>query len=141
MAPGRSRPRRFPCRNLSPSSISLSPGPNPSRHPTLGPAAVPAPAPAPVHSPALASVATNDLFKQFMKAYLEMNQGPRQPPAERERSFKAKILEVYYGKLHIECYHFCQQCEDYFETAGATKTNWTPFAASFLCGNISLRWT
>ena len=41
----------------------------------------------------------------------------------------------------MDCYHFCQQCKDHFETAGATGTNRTPFAASFLRGNISVRWT
>ena len=76
-----------------------------------------------------------------MRAYLESNQGPRQPPAEREQSLKAKVPEVYYGKSYMDCYHFCQQCEDHFETAGATRTNRTPFAASFLCGSISVRWT
>ena len=72
-----------------------------------------------------------------MRAYLELNQGPRQPPAERERFFKAKIPEVYYNKLHMDCYHFCQQYKDYFETAGATGSNRTPFAAFFLCENIN----
>ena len=76
-----------------------------------------------------------------MGAYLESNQGPKQPPTEREQSFKAKILEVYYGKSHMDCYHFCQQCKDHFETAGATKTKRTLFAAFFLCGSISVRWT
>ena len=40
----------------------------------------------------------------------------------------------------MECYHFCQQCEDHFDTAGATGFNCTPFAASFLRGRISFRW-
>ena len=40
----------------------------------------------------------------------------------------------------MECYHFCQQCEDHFDTAGATGSNRTPFAASFLRGRISFRW-
>ena len=40
----------------------------------------------------------------------------------------------------MDCYHFCQQCEDHFKTSGATGMNRTPFAASFLRGTISLRW-
>ena len=40
----------------------------------------------------------------------------------------------------MDCYHFCQQCENYFETSGATGMNRTPFAATFLRGAISLRW-
>ena len=53
---------------------------------------------------------------------------------------KVLFPDLYHGKSHIECYHFCQQCEDHFATAGATGPNRTPFAASFLCGRISFRW-
>ena len=60
---------------------------------------------------------------------------------ERERFFKAKVPEMYYSKSHIDCYHFCQQCKNHFETAGATGTNRTPFAASFLRRSISVCWT
>ena len=101
----------------------------------------------PTHSPAVSRAPTpappsnDELFKRFMKAYLESNQGPNQPPEERERPLKAKVPDVYYGKSHMDCYHFCQQCEDHFETSRATGTNRTPFAASFLRGNISVRWT
>ena len=73
-----------------------------------------------------------------MKAYLEMNQEPRQPPTECKQSFKAKVLEVYYAKSHIDYYHFSQQCVDYFETARITGANRTPFVASFLRGNIGV---
>ena len=76
-----------------------------------------------------------------MKAYLESNQGPKQPLEEREQLLKAKVSDVYYGKSHIDFYHFCQQCEDYFETSWATGTNRTLFAAFFLPGNISVQWT
>ena len=118
-------------------SGSISPAP--SRNPIPGPKLVSALIPAPV--PALAPPSSDELFRQFIRAYLESNQGPRQPPAEREQSLKAKVPEMYYGKSHMDCYHFCQQCKDHFETAGATGNNRTPFAASFLRGNISVRWT
>ena len=55
-------------------SISFAP----SHHPTPGSILIPALNPAPAST--LAS--TNELFKKFMKTYLESNQGPRQPPAE-----------------------------------------------------------
>ena len=159
MAPKDSRPRRFSHWNLPPldpveDELARDPGPvggphsgstspalsrNPTPGPKLVPALIPAPVPAPVPAPALPS--SDELFRQFMRAYLESNQGPRPPPAERERSLKAKVPEVYYGKSHMDCYHFCQQCEDHFETAGATGTNRTPFAAFFLRGNISVCWT
>ncbi len=45
---------------------------------------------------------------------------------------KAKIPDVYRGRSQMECYHFCQQCEDHFATCGATGPNQIPFTASFL---------
>ena len=57
----------------------------------------------------------------------------------REQPLKARFPETYLGKSRIDCYHFCQQCEDHFETSGATKMNHTLFAASFLHSNISLK--
>ena len=137
MAPGDSRPCRSPCQNLPPidpvedelardldlvGGLHLSStSPTPSCKPNLGPKLVPALIPTPVSAPTPPS--SNKLFKQFMRAYLESNQGPRQPPVERKQSFKAKIPEMYYGKSHIDCYHFCQHCKDHFETAGATGIN------------------
>ena len=75
-----------------------------------------------------------------MKAYLESNHGPRQLLVECEQPLKAKVLEVHYGKLHMDYYHFYQQCEDNFETVGATRTNRTTFAALFSCRNTSVCW-
>ena len=142
MAPGGTRPCHFPCQNLPLSSAFLSLGSPPSCNPIPAPAPVPALVPAPIPASVPASIPapapTNELFKKFMKAYLESNQRPRQPPEERKQIFKAKISEVYYSKLHMDCYHFYQQCKDYFKIAGATGFNWTPFAAFFLCGNISV---
>ena len=57
----------------------------------------------------------------------------------REHPLKAKILKTHQGKSHIDWYHFCQQCENLFKTSGATGMNCTLFAATFLCGPISLR--
>ena len=103
MAPGRSRLYRSPRRNLFSTNsmedeLARNPGPvedlhsgstspAPSRHLIPGPILVPALnlAPAP------ASTSTNELFKKFMKAYLESNQRPRQPPAIRKQPFKAKV--------------------------------------------------
>ena len=124
--------------HLDSTSLALSRNPTlgPKLVPTLNPALNSAPVPAPVLAPALPT--SDELFRQFMRAYLKSNQGPRPPLAERKRFLKAKIPEVYYGKSHMDCYYFCQQCEDYFKTAGATGTNRTLFAASFLHGNISV---
>ncbi len=53
--------------------------------------------------------------------------------------FKAKTLNVYRGRSHMECYNFCQQYEDHFTTCGATGPNKIPFAASFLRERINFR--
>ena len=88
----------------------------------------------------LAPPTSENLFTKFMKVFMETIQAQAQALAEpRERPLKAKTLETYSGKSHMDCYHFCQQCEDYFETLGATGMNHTPFAATFLRGVISLR--
>ena len=115
--------------------------PAPSCNPTLGPNLVLALIPVPLSTLTLAPVDIDELFKKFMKAYLETNQRPKQPPVERKQTFKAKLPEVYYDKSHIDCYHFCHQCKDYFKTTGATEFNRTLFATFFLRGNISVRWT
>lgn len=67
---------------------------------------------------------TRVLLKAFIQVvhedYLEFP-GPNQPPTEREQSFKAKMPDMYYGELHINCYRFYQQCKDHFETVEAPK--------------------
>ena len=76
-----------------------------------------------------------------MRAYLESNQRSRQTPAAHERFLQAKVPEVYFDKSHMDSYHFRQQYKDHFKTAGAIRTNRTPFAAFFFRGNISVCWT
>ncbi len=53
---------------------------------------------------------------------------------------KAKTPDIYRGSSHMEYYNFCQQCEDYFATCGATRLNQIPFAAFFLQYQINFRW-
>ena len=84
---------------------------------------------------------SEDLFTRFMKVFIETTQAQAQALAElRECLLKAMIPETYSGKFHIDCYHFCQQCKDYFKTSGATGMNCISFAATFLRGTVSLRW-
>ena len=76
-----------------------------------------------------------------MKAYLE-NQNQALPPAPiqaefQEQPLKARFPNLYYGNSHLDCYRFCQQCEDHFETAGANGPNRISFAASFLRGVVA----
>ena len=42
------------------------------------------------------------------------------PSRTRKRLLKTRVLDMYYDKSHIECYNFCQQCEDHFAIAEAT---------------------
>ena len=95
-----------------------------------------APAPTPVPS------ATEEVCQQLMKTYaaivklLEQNHGS----SPCEQPLKARFPDLYYGNLHIDCYRFCQQCEDHFETVGASGPNRIPFTASFLRGSVVQRW-
>ena len=89
----------------------------------------------------LVPLPSEDLFTKFMKVFMERTQTQAQVLTEpREHRLKARTSEIYLGKSHMECYHFCQQYEDYFKTLGITRMNRTPFATSFLRGSISLRW-
>ena len=98
MALGGSRLCRSPRRNLPPidaveDELARDPdsvgGPHsgstfsaPSRNLTPGLELVPALISAPISAPAPNS--SDELFKHFMRAYLELSQGPSWPPAERE---------------------------------------------------------
>ena len=91
-------------------------------------------APASALAPALY---TQEDLQRITKLCIDLFlQGNRQE-GPREGQLKAQFPELYYGKSHIECYYFCQQCKDYFNTAGANGSNRTTFAASFLCEQIS----
>ena len=75
-----------------------------------------------------------------MKMFIEIMQAQAQVLAEPQKQFfKVWTLETYCGKAHIEYYHFCHHCEDYFKISDATKINHTLFATSFLHNTISLR--
>ena len=54
-----------------------------------------------------------------------------------ERPLKARFPDIYWGKTHLECYNFFQQCKDYFTTAGAMGPNRVLFVATFF-NNIAL---
>ena len=58
----------------------------------------------------------------------------------QEQPFKAWFLDLYYGNLHMDCYRFCPQYKDYFETARVKRPNRILFAALFLRGLITQQW-
>ena len=92
-------------------------------------------------TPPLVPSPSEDFFTKFMKVFMEKTQAQAQALAEpKKRPFKTRTSKTYWGKSHMEYYHFCQQCEDYFKTLGVTKINRTPFATSFFCGSIRLWW-
>ena len=128
-------------RNIPPSTVVSSKPEqpvSPKRTPAtsdMGPLDAPAPD-API--PALAS--TNELFKQFMKAYLEAKTLVPIQTEFREQPLKARFPNLYYGYFYLNCYRFCQQYEDHFETVEANGPNRISFAASFLRGAMAQRW-
>ena len=124
-------------KNVPPSTVSLSkleqPA-SPEGTPALndvGPPDAPAPD-APVLAPGPAPTSTNELFKQFMKPYLEAQTSASAQVEPWEQPLKACIPDFYYGNSYINCYRFCQKCEDHIETAGANGPNRIPFAVLFL---------
>ncbi len=97
-----------------------------------------------------AATPTEDLFRQFMQAYMEdrRNSAPTPAPALLaeppenvwDKPLKARNPDLYYSNSHMECYHICQQCEDHLETGGAKAHKLITFAASFLKDHILYRW-
>lgn len=122
-------------------AVSRAPTPDPA--PTQGPAPVPAPGTAPMVAP----TSHKELCQQLMKTYAatvklsEQNQTTEnQDTGPRERPLKARFPDLYFGNSHMDCYRFCQQCEDHFETAKATGSNRVSFSALFLRGMMTQRW-
>ena len=117
---------------------------------TPAPAQAPAPISAPAFAPASAPSpperytdedlqrATKLALKLFVKGQkhgqLQANSAPQ------KQLLKARFPNLYYRNSHLDCYRFCQQCEDHFETAGANRPNQVLFAASFLCGVMVQQW-
>ena len=60
--------------------------------------------------------------------------------SQRERPLKAWFPDIYWGKTHLECYNFFQQCKNHFATANATGPNQDPFATTFLNDTALFQW-
>ena len=85
---------------------------------------------------------SKDDLQRILKTVLE-TQAPAPTPAISEtpkEKLKVRSPDVYCKKSHMDCYNFCQQCEDYFAIAGATGPIQILFAASFFWDWISFRW-
>ena len=57
-----------------------------------------------------------------------------------DQPFKVWFSDLYYRNSHIDCYRFCQQCEDHFETPKASGPNCILFAVLFLRGLVVQHW-
>ena len=111
MAPG-SCAQRSPCINpladLTGEQDELA-GQGPVRGFNAGSDEAPTEAPTPLEAPIppLVPSSTKDLFIKFMKVFMETTQAQAQA-GPQERSFKARSPKTYFGKSHMDCYHFCQ---------------------------------
>ena len=131
------RSRRSPRRNPPPGGEDeLAGGPpgaptegsnTPTPSPPVSRAQTPADAPAPTPAP-LRGTYTNVNLQRATKLALELfiqGQAHAQGLASAawdkalDKPLKARNLDLYYGSLHMEYYHFCRQCKNHFETVGA----------------------
>ncbi len=92
----------------------------------------------PQASPLLQDSGTNCYSQQdldrIIQTFFQASKG------ESGDKIKAKTLDVYRSRSHIECYNFCHQCEDHFATCKASGPKRIPFAAFFLRDQINFRW-
>ena len=152
---GRGRPRRK-CSSAAPSVTPLDSSPPPESGDELsdqpaGPLTKPPVANAPAAANSIPKYSEDDL-QQILRTVLEAQvpaptpvpaPAPAPAPIVAEaprKKLKARSPDVYLEKSHMDCYNFCQQCENYFATAGATGPTRIPFAASILRDRISFRW-
>ena len=109
----------------------------------LGPEAL-ALGPAPLSlEPAPALALNNDLFQEFMRTCIKKVRdqvfiAPNTKIREDilDKLLKPRNLDLCYGNSHMECYYFCQQCEDHFEVTRLLGHKRVPFAARFLKDHI-----
>ena len=119
---------------------------NGSGTPEPTPAVSCAPIPAPAFGPGPPGRYTNKDLQKATKLVLELfvkgqEYGQFQAnSAPREQPLKARFPDLYYRNLHLDCYCFCQQCEDYFETARVNRLNRVFFATLFLCMAMVQQW-
>ena len=107
---------------------------------TILEARVPTPAPVLASTPIHASALVLALAPVLAPAHAPAP-APALIVAEAPRKkLKARSSNVYREKSHMDYYNFCQQCEDYFATAGATGLTQILFAMSFLRNRISFCW-
>ena len=119
------------------TSATLEPGPELDPEPGPAPALVPPPTPGSDSAHAVAYTEAD------LQRLLRICMGAKGPSNDelRESPLKTRFPDLYTEKSQMDCFHFCQQCEDHFETARATGTKLTSFASFFLSVPINQRWT
>lgn len=75
---------------------------------------------------------TKEELQQILKPVLEAQASITSKESEN-RLLKAYFPDDYYKKSYIECFNFCQQCEDYFAAIRVKGINQIFFTAYFLC--------
>ena len=127
-----------PIEGNSTPAVSRALTPAPAQAPALTPTPASAPGPPGRYTDEDLQRATKLALESFVKGQehgqLQANSAPREQP------LKARFPDLYYGNSHLDCYRFCQQCEDHFKIARANRPNWVFFAASFLRRAMVQRW-
>ena len=151
---------RSPCQNphdgkdelaggiFTEGSDRRTPAPAASRGPTPAIALVVAPLAASGSADSSMVRYLEDDLQQILRTVLDSRPlapipAPASPPHYEgpcERFLKARFPDIYWGKTHLECDNFFQQCKDHFATAGAMGSNQVPFAAIFLKDTALFRW-
>ncbi len=96
-----------------------------------------------------AFVPKNNFFQEFIRTCIKKVRdqalaAPAAPVAKArdntDNLLKSKNLNLYHNNLYMECYYFCQQCEDHFEVAISLDHKYVSFAAGFLKDHILNQW-
>ena len=117
MALGSRTTRRSPCVNTPVDPVGeldeLVGAQGPAKRFNAGSDEAPTEAPIPpkASTSPLVPPTSEDLFTKFIKVFMEMTQA-REQLEPRKCPLKARTPKTYSRKSHIDCYHFCQQCED-----------------------------
>lgn len=79
------------------------------------------------------STLTNVLLRQLIKTCIEQIQNhPAGLKDIIDKPLRPCNLNLYYGNLHIQCYYFCQQCENHIKITRAPEYKSVYFTVGFL---------
>ena len=119
-----------PTEGNSTPAISRAPTPAPAQ--ALAPTSAPTPASVPGPPGRYTDKNLQRTTKLALELFVKGQEHGQANSALWDRALKARNPDLYYESSHMECYYFCRQYEDHFDTAGATGHKRVSFAASFL---------